>query len=134
MYTTRTDLDGMRLVEPGKPDVWLMFHGKRHRVVSAEVYDALFSDVEALIFNDDVQSITMGPELAPGTCLVRPKGLSSIFLVTGRGSLVEKYYIPTYESFITFGFNMDTVVDVPPILLDAVALSGELTSSLDSKR
>jgi hypothetical protein len=133
LYTLRDDLDGLRLAEPESPDVWLVFGGRRHRVASPAVYQALFSGAEDIIFSEDIPSITMGPELNDGTCLARPAGSHMIFLVTGRGP-VRKYHIPTFESFTDFGFNEGAVIDVPALILEAVELGGELTSAFERTR
>lgn len=133
MYTLRDDLDGLRLATPDSSDVWLVFGGRRHRIASPAVYQALFSSADDLIFSEDIPSITMGPELNDGTCLARPAGYHTIFLVTGREP-VRKHHIPTYESFTDFGFNDGAVIDVPPLIIEAVELGGELTSALDRTR
>lgn len=133
MYTLRDDLDGLRLAAPDSPDVWLVFGGRRHRVVSPTVYQALFAGPDELIFREDIPSITMGPELNEGTCLVRPIGSHAIFLVTGRAP-PRRYHIPTYESFTDFGFNERAVIDVPGLILEVVELGGELTSTFDRAR
>lgn len=133
VYTLRDDLDGLRLAAPDNPDVWLVFEGRRHRVASPAVYQALFAGPDDLIFSEDIATITMGPELNDGTCLVRPSGSHAIFLVTGRGP-VRKYHIPTYESFTDFGFSEAAVIEVPSLVLEAVELGGELTSSFDRIR
>ncbi|MBB2960863.1 hypothetical protein [Methylobacterium sp. R2-1] len=133
MYTLRHDLDGLRLASPDSPDVWLVFGGRRHRVASPAVYQALFAGADDLVFSEDIPAIMMGPELNDGTCLVRPTGSHAIFLVTGR-TPVWKYHIPTFESFTDFGFNESAVIDVPALLMEAVELGGELTSTFDRTR
>ncbi|MBD8909085.1 hypothetical protein [Methylorubrum zatmanii] len=134
MYTLREDLNGLRLTAPGSTDVWVVFEGRRHRVVSPAVYQALFTSPDDLVFSEEIPTITMGPELNEGTCLVRGIGAHAIFLLTGHAPTVRKYHVPTYESFSDFGFNEKAVIDVPPLLLDAVELAGELTSALDGTR
>ncbi|WP_462122045.1 hypothetical protein [Methylorubrum thiocyanatum] len=133
MYALRDDLDGLRLVASDSPDVWLVFAGRRHRIASPAVYQALFAGPDDLIFSEDIPSITMGEELNDGTCLVRPTGSHAIFLVTGRAP-VRKFHIPTFESFTDFGFSESAVIDVPALILEAVELGGELTSTLDRTR
>lgn len=133
MYEIRNDLDGLRLVEPGKPDVWLMFHGRRHRVASPAVYDALFAEAEALVHSDEIPPIAMGPELNDGTCLVRAQDTMGIFLITGCYPNVTKHYIPSFESFSDFGFSLAAVKDVPAILLDHVPLAPDLVSFRDRR-
>lgn len=134
MYTLRDDLNGLRLAMPESADVWLVFSGRRHRVASPAVYQALFTSPDDLIFSEDIPSITMGPELNDGTCLARPIGSHAIFLVTGRAPEIRKYYIPTYENFTDFGFNENAVIDVPALILEAVELAGELTSTFEQVR
>ena len=134
MYTLREDLNGLRLAAPGSNDVWVMFDGRRHRVASPGVYQALFSSADDLILSEEIPTIAMGPELNDGTCLVRGIGSHAIFLLTGAPPTIRKYHVPTYESFTDFGFNENAVLDVPPLLLEAVELTGELTSALDGTR
>ncbi len=133
MYTLRDDLDGLRLAAPDSADVWLVFGGRRHRIASPAVYQALFASADDLVFSQEIPSITMGPELNDGTCLARAMGSHAIFLVTGRAP-ARRYHIPTYENFVDFGFNEGAVIDVPALLLDAVDLAGELTSTFDRTR
>ncbi|MEH3116743.1 MAG: hypothetical protein PGN25_03830 [Methylorubrum populi] len=134
MYTLRDDLNGLRLAAPDSADVWLVFGGRRHRVASPAVYQALFTGPDELVFSEDIPSITMGPELNDGTCLVRPGGAHTIFLVTGRAPAIRKYYIPSYENFTDFGFNQAAVIEVPALMLEAVEFGGELTSTFDRTR
>jgi hypothetical protein len=102
-------------------------------VCSPQVYEALFSDIEGLVYSDEISSITMGPELNDGTCLIRALGTLAIFLVTGRYPHVTRYYITSYNSFCDFGFNMNAVTDVPSILLDALAIGDDLASPADRR-
>ena len=134
MHELREDLDGLRLTEPGKPDVWLVFHGRRHRVSSPLVYDALFADTQGLVHTDEIASIMMGPELNDGTCLVRAFDTLAIFLVTGRYPRVTRHYIPSFESFSDFGFALDAVKEVPLLMLENITLAAELISIADRRR
>jgi len=132
MLIERGDLDGRRLIQPGKPDVWLMFHGRRHRVVSPAVYDALWSEVEGLTPSDDVPEIAMGPELNEGTCLIRAEGALPIHLLTGFPA-VRRLFIPTWESLLEFGFDETKVKTVPALVLEAIASGPDLDGAADRR-
>ena len=132
MQTARADLDGRRLRQPGGGDVWVIFHGLRHHVCDPGTYAALF-DEERIVDDAGLEEIARGPDLHPGTCLVRPAGSSSIYLVFGRPRLV-RHFIPTLESFDEFGFSMAQVVEVPPIVLDAVPVGPEIEGAADHVR
>lgn len=129
MRMALTNMDGLRLRQPGRDDVWVIFHGLRHRVADPETYSALFAD-ERVVERHEIQTIAQGPDLHPGSCLARPSGSSSIYLVFGWPHLT-RYFIPTLESFAEFGFNMALVIDVPPILLDAIPVGPELEGAAD---
>lgn len=132
MLYERDDLDGHRLTQPGTPDVWLMFHGKRHRVASPEVYDSLWSEVDRVVPSDEIDAIALGPELNDGTCLIRPRGFLSIYLLTGARH-VHRLFIPTFETLRDFGFDEAKVHDIPPLVLEAIPDGGTIESAADRR-
>jgi hypothetical protein len=132
MLVERSDLDGSRLIQPGKPDVWLMFHGRRHRVVSPTVYDNLWSEVEGLTPREDIPDIAMGPELNEGTCLIRAEGTLPIYLLTGFPA-VRRLFVPTYETLLAFGFDEARVKTVPPLVMEAVSPGPDLEAAGDRR-
>lgn len=132
MVLPRPDLDGLRLIEPDKPDVWLIMRGERRRVTSSEVYDGLWSEVTGLVSYEDVESITRGPDLEPGVCLIRAEGSLSIHLVArSENGPVLRHFIPTYESLLDFGFDEGKVRNLPALLIDGLEEGFQLTSAAD---
>ncbi|MDP8916958.1 MAG: hypothetical protein M3M95_07145 [Pseudomonadota bacterium] len=132
MVLPRPDLDGRRLNEPGKPEVWLVFGGERHQIASSTVYDSLFSEVTGLLPYEGVEWITEGPVLEEGTCLIRADETLSIYLVTRRfNGQVVRHFIPTYESLVDFGFDQGKVRNVPPLVVEGLHEGVELTSAAD---
>lgn len=132
MNRERPDLDGLRLIRPGEPDVFLMIGGRRRRVASPQVYDALWSEVDGLVSAFDVEAIALGPELGEGTCLVRADGDVAIHLLTAPapGEIV-RCFIPTLESLQDYGFDQTLVRNVPPLLIQAVPAGPDLVSAPD---
>ena len=128
----RHDLDGLRLIEPDKPDVWLVFRGERHRIVSPDVYAALFADGTDLTTYEGVEWIALGHEIGEGACLIRADGSLSIHLLTRdeRGQ-VQKHFVPTYESLLDFGFDESKVRSVSPLVVEGLADGAELRSAAD---
>ncbi len=128
----RHDLDGMRLIEPGEPHVWLIIRGERRQVASTAVYDALWSETTGLVPFEGVRWITPGPDLADGTCLIRADGGLSIFLLarTDNGQVL-RHFIPTYESLLDFAFDEGKVRSVPPLMIEGLVEGIELTSAGD---
>jgi len=129
MSGSRTDLDGQRLVVPGKPEVWLVFNGERHRIPNSTAYDRLFSEVERLITSVDVDSIKRGEDLDEDVCLVRPEGGHQIFLVTGSGENIRRHHIVSFETLVDFGFDIVKTREVPSILVRALSEGEPLTSA-----
>jgi hypothetical protein len=122
----------MRLIEPGKPDVWLMVRGERRRVASSAVYDSFWSETSGLVPFDGVEWITLGPELGEGSCLVRADETLSIYLVARTDSgAVLRHFIPTYESLLDYGFDEVKVRNIPPLVLEGLMEGMELTSAAD---
>ncbi len=133
MTVTRSDLDGQRLVEPGKPDVWLIFHGERHRLPSSRAYDSLFGETERLVAGADVAEIKRGEDLDDAVCLVRPEGGHQVYMVTGPSRNIRRYYVADYETFVDFGFDTAKIREVPEILVRALN-EGEVLISAARRR
>ena len=132
MVLPRPDLDGLRLIEPGKSDVWLVIRGERRHVASTEVYDGFWSEVTGLVPYEGLEWIARGPDLSQGACLVRADGSLSIHLVArAEGGTVLRHFIPTYESFLDFGFDEAKVRSLPFLVLEGVEEGFELTSAGD---
>ena len=122
MALVRTDLDGSRLYVPGKPEVWLVFHGLRHHVTSPQVYEALFIGVEGHTSVETVDDIKRGFDLNEGTCLVRGDGADeATYLVTGfPTSEARKHHVSSWETFLSFGFDERLVRTTPWLVLSTV--------------
>ncbi len=124
-------LNGARVQVPGSPQVWLIFHGLRHHVADGAVYKALFGSDMSLIYLDSVDFIALGPELTQGTCLAKAHNKVQIYLLT-EYSLPRKYLIPSYETFLDFGFAEDQVKLVPEEVLRDVESGRDITSAFPS--
>ncbi len=131
MATDRPDLDGLRLTGPDQTDVWLVFHGRRHRIASPQVYDSLFSGTEAILLSADLEAIAEGPVLDDGACLVRPDGELDIYLATGAGEQTRLFHVPTYESLLDFDFDEAKVHTVPRLIVEAMPAGEPLESAPD---
>jgi hypothetical protein len=130
MIVERPDLDGSRVVEAGSPNVWLIFHGRRHRIPSPEVYENLFSETDALITVEAVDIIARGPDLSDGAMLIRAvDGTSIYFLTAAYEGGVRRHHIPNYESFLEFGFDMSKVREFPVLLVDALSTGRDITGA-----
>lgn len=125
------DLDGVRLSKPDGPDVWLVFHGKRHRIVSPAVYESLFADASGILFNPAIDDIATGSDLNDGTCLVRFEGRPDIYLATESGPNAQIMHIPSYEVFVDFGFDLTKVREIPAVLFEVIPKGPTLTSAPD---
>ena len=123
----RPDLDGLFARDASDDIVWLVFHGKRHRIASSEVMQALFDSGPEKSF--DLTPIKEGKPLDFGTCLARSGPSSSIFLVRENSVGVEKNLIPSYENFLEFGFSLQKVIWIPEAVLDLVSLGRDLTGA-----
>ncbi len=127
----RADLDGRRIFQNGRPEVWLVFHGVRHHIYNPDVFDALFVNADNIIELPEAESLSDGRVLNPGTCLVQPMGGVGIYLVTGEGVFIRRHLIPTYESFCDFGFDLSKVVQIPNLVLEGIVGGREITSASD---
>ncbi|CAO4177949.1 hypothetical protein [Methylorubrum extorquens] len=124
----RHDLDGVRLSDPDSPNVWVIYGGRRHRIESSNVYDALFSEVDRIILSHEIDEIEMGPELNDGTCLVRARGTLPVYLVTGFPH-AKRHFIPTLETVLAFGFDLTKAHDIPAIVIDSIPMGEDLESA-----
>jgi hypothetical protein len=124
----RHDLDGARLREPDSPNVWVVYGGRRHRIESSSVYDALFSEVDRIILSHEIGEIEMGPELNDGTCLIRVRGTLPVYLVTGFPH-AKRHFIPTFEAVLDFGFDLTKTHDIPAIVIESIPMGEDLESA-----
>lgn len=125
----RPDLDGLRLFEPGKPDVWLVFHGRRHRIASSNVYDSLFHEVDGIIESQEIEGVALGDQIGEGACLIRADGTLPVYLLTVFDGEARRCHIPSYEVLRDFGFHEKKVRDASPLLVNAVPIGEALTSA-----
>lgn len=125
----RPDLDGCRLQREGDANVWLVFHGKRHRISSPAAYERLFGETQGVVHHQGIDDIALGPEIGEDTCLVRPEGSLAIYLVTGRPpDAVRRHHIPNWETLCDFGFDTAKVWLVPPVFLKVLVGGGDILS------
>lgn len=124
----RHDLDGARLSDPDSSNVWVVYGGRRHRIESSDVYDALFSEVDRLILSHEIREIEMGPELNDGTCLIRACGTLPVYLITGFPH-AKRHLIPTFETALAFGFDLTKTHDIPAIVIDSIPMGEDLESA-----
>jgi hypothetical protein len=108
----------------------MIYGGRRHRIESSNVYDALFSEVDKLILSHEIGEIEMGPELNDGTCLVRARGTLPVYLVTGFPR-AKRHLIPTFETALDFGFDLTKAHDIPAIVVDSIPMGEDLESASD---
>ncbi len=124
----RPDFDGLLIREDGQNEAFLVFAGRRHRLGSADVSDALF--VEPSIKTMEVQAIEEGHPLHKGTCLVRDDRGGSIYLLTICGDTAKRHLIKDWESFLEFGFALEKVVELPRPVLDLVPPGPEVSGAM----
>ncbi len=131
MALVRPELDGLRLYVPGKPEVWLVFHGLRHHVVSPRVHDALFIGAEGHTAVESVDDLMRGPDLNEGTCIVRGDlADDGVYLLTGfPAAEVRRHHVFSWETFVDFGFDERLIRVTPGLLLSAIPLGRALHSS-----
>lgn len=124
----RPDLDGCQLREPDSTDLWIVLHGRRHRV-PASASAALFRDELGVEVLDDLPLVVAGLDLGAETCLVRADDDLTIYLLVVLGDQVERHPIGNWESFCDFRFAESLVRRVPRAVLGCVPLGPAITSA-----
>ncbi|MBB5765609.1 hypothetical protein ABEV34_04415 [Methylorubrum rhodesianum] len=113
-------ITGKRIYVSGDPNVWLVYHEQRHRIVSPEVYDALFSEIEGLVEFPALNEIPIGYELGVGTCLVQAEGEIARYLLVDTPEGVRRLHISTWNVWEIFSFSENSLQKVSPLLLKNV--------------
>ncbi|TXM94235.1 hypothetical protein [Methylobacterium sp. WL116] len=127
--TQRPDLDGCKLQKAGEPDVWLIFHGHRHRITSPSAFCSLFSTADDLMTVDCTDTIKVGPDVQEGSFLARPDGSLDIYLVLRIfPDYLIRHHIPNWETFCDFGFDEAKLRIVPAVMLTTLPGGGDITS------
>ncbi len=130
----RPDLDGLRLKQEGRPDVWLTFNGRVHRIANPLTSLSLFKGAENIAVSDEIEFIAVGPTLEDGTSLVQGLDGGAIYLLVNRAGGPQLCPISSWESFLDFGFDETKVHKVPQPLLECITRGCELTSAVDVRR
>lgn len=126
MIVERPDLNGLRLVEPGGSEIWLVFHGRRHRVPNA-VHAALFMDADFTVFGG-VEQIERGPDLIESSILIRggdPNGPFYLLTAAYEGG-VRRHLIANHSVLAAFGFNPSKATELPEAVLGALPAGRDL--------
>ena len=117
------------MVRAGEPDVWLIFHGVRHRIASPRVFDALFRDAEGLIEDVDPYAVSEGVTLEDGSCLVTPDEGGGFYLVIrGEAGIVRRHLVVNWESWCDFRFDQDKLATIPRLVLEGLPRGRDLSS------
>ena len=125
----RPGLDGLRLRQVNHDDAWVVFGGRRRLIGTSQVYDGLFSEKDNLVFIEDLSRIARGPDLERGTVLVRADEGGDIFLVAATSGPPIRHRIVSWETFVDFGFRLETVRLAPFLLLEAVQQGEDIVSA-----
>lgn len=131
MLFDRPDLDGLRLRQVGGDDVWLVYHGRRHKIASPSVSHALFMNDLSIEHVNDIEAISLGPDLNEGTCLIRSDHRGDIYLLTGSRFDPRLHRVTSWNSFVEFHFAIEAVRTVPDLLVDAIELGRTLSAAND---
>lgn len=135
MSELRPDLDGVVLREPGDIRIWIVYHGRRHHIVSFETFQRLFHEPAEVIDFYGVEEIPEGDPVAENASLVRGESSGAVYLATaGSAGRVVKHLIAHYETFVDFGFNMDQLKVVPDLLMEALIEAEPIYSARDREQ
>lgn len=121
MYTTTC---GSYISSDGR-EIWVVFGGRRHHVVSEDVYNALFEPYAQHKHIDDLMLIPRGFDFGHGTCLIKCDNTEIIYILArGSDSQVRKHRICDFETFKKLSLNLELCRVVPGLVIDAI-VSGE---------
>lgn len=124
----RPELDGSLLIRPEGGSVWLVFHGRRHEIAGAEVFDGLFAPDRAPTVSGAIDGIVEGRPLRAGDRLVRARGALRIFLRRNVGRVLL-HAIPSWDDFLDFRFEEAKVEEIDGAELDRLSRGHDLTSA-----
>jgi hypothetical protein len=123
----RPDLNGRRLVSRESPEVWLVFHGRRHLIPDAEVHGRLFASTD-LTVTGEIEGVIRGPDIHPDAVLICAGADGPAYLLTAayEGG-VRKHLIPDDQAMELFEFDRSKALVVPPLVLGAIPAGRDLT-------
>lgn len=123
----RFDLEGKRLYVKARDQVWIIINGVRHLITSSSVYDSLFQGNVDLLPFDNVDSISRGLDLLDGTSLIKERNGQDIYLLVPiEGNRIFRHRIKSYAAFELYGFSLELVVELPPIVVKAMPVGDEI--------
>ena len=108
-------LAGSRLIAGTGAPVWLIDGaGFKRLIPDADTYNNLFRDWNGIIVDVDINMIAAGPDLTSGAVLAQS---SPLVWIVSNG---VKRWIQSPQVMDQYYFSWDTIVRVPPILLQYI--------------
>lgn len=120
---SRADLTGQRLVVSGTSDIWLIFHGYRHKIQPA-AHRSLFAAREQRCV-DSIDHILRSFDIEDGACLARGEDAVETYLVCPSKNRTCRYLIAE-SAWDAFGFDGRKVSIVPRAILDSIARGSDI--------
>lgn len=114
--TVRTDLNGLRVKRPDRPEIYLVDRGYRRWIPNPETYDNLFKDWNGIIADLDIDQIDRGPDITSGALLIKAHGEPEVYLLD-RG---HKRHIVNPVVMDRYHFDWNKIKEYPPVTVDAI--------------
>lgn len=77
----RPDLNGLRVQEPGHPEIYLIDEGRKRHIPDPETFDDLFRDWNGVQQDLHLDEIETGPTISHAAVLAQAKGAAEVWLV-----------------------------------------------------
>ncbi|ACL59193.1 hypothetical protein [Methylobacterium nodulans] len=128
MNVTPPDFDGRRVRAAGRPEIWLVYGSSRHHITAPEVYETLFDESEG-IADVDLAAIPVGPDLGPGSGLIRADDGAIYLLARSTDGTALRHHLVDFDHLRAFRFRHDRIRTLPRDEIDAIPLGGRLGAS-----
>jgi 3-mercaptopyruvate sulfurtransferase SseA len=112
----RPDLNGARVKDPNRAEIWLVDEGRRRWIPDPSTYNNLFRDWNGIRQDLNVYDISTGLDISRGAWLGRRTGTPEVYLVSNN----VKRWITSPAVMDKYHFAWQRVREVPREQLDRV--------------
>jgi hypothetical protein len=123
MAVPRTDLNGLRVKLPNRPEIYLVDRGYRRWIPNPFTYNNLFRDWNGIVVDINITDISLGASFTSGAVLVRPDGSAPVYLVDNG----VKRWITSPAAMDKYHFNWGRVYVIPPVVVNSIPTADPIT-------
>jgi len=116
------ELNGARLQQVGRPEVYLVLDGTRHWIPNPDTYNQLFRDWNGIQQVIDITNIDEGAAITDRAVLMRAPNTAPVYLVSNG----VKRWVTSPQAMDKYYLDWNKIQAVPQVVVNSVPTGGNL--------